>query len=71
MPGIPSHSMHTPRGMAPAVSTPVQSPFGAPGRPAPSGTLMGQIAAARAEQGAALLGMRPPGAPSTSRGTDR
>eukprot|EP00959_Pyramimonas_sp_CCMP1952_P234349 4896815-Pyramimonas_sp.AAC.1 len=59
MPGGPSHSMHTPRGMAPVATTPVQSPLGTPGRSATNGTLMGRTAAARAEHGTALLGMVP------------
>eukprot|EP00959_Pyramimonas_sp_CCMP1952_P025382 532470-Pyramimonas_sp.AAC.1 len=60
--------MHTPRGMTPVASTPAQSPFGTPGRSAPNGTLMERIAAARAEYGTALLGMMPPGTPSSLRG---
>eukprot|EP00959_Pyramimonas_sp_CCMP1952_P206024 4308251-Pyramimonas_sp.AAC.1 len=68
MPGSPSHGMHGPKGMAPVATTPVQSPFGTPGRSATNGTLMGRIAAARADHGTALLGMMPPGAPSSLRG---
>eukprot|EP00959_Pyramimonas_sp_CCMP1952_P399133 8363531-Pyramimonas_sp.AAC.1 len=30
MPGGPSHSMHTPRGMTPVATPPAQSPFGTP-----------------------------------------
>eukprot|EP00959_Pyramimonas_sp_CCMP1952_P330107 6911765-Pyramimonas_sp.AAC.1 len=49
MRGSPSHSMHTPRGMAPVATPPAQSPFGTRGRSATNGTLMVRIAAARAE----------------------
>eukprot|EP00959_Pyramimonas_sp_CCMP1952_P285512 5969763-Pyramimonas_sp.AAC.1 len=68
MPGSPSQSMHTPRGMAPVATPPAQSPFRTPGRFATNGSLMQRIAAARAEHGTALLSMMPLGTPTSLQG---
>eukprot|EP00959_Pyramimonas_sp_CCMP1952_P165848 3466509-Pyramimonas_sp.AAC.1 len=54
MHGSPTQSMHTPRGMTPLGTSPAQSPFGTPVRPAANGALMERIAAARADHSTAL-----------------